>query len=263
VTSSNATQRGKLTREWGDRWAALLWDEFLGRFEINWTGSTVLDFGCAAGYMTKHLVEQAGVREAHGVDVHPMWEAMIDGFRPDAVKGVHLHCGDALELPQLQHLHFDVIVSSGTLFLFAPTRLMSVLHWFYDHLKPGGHCLLQTRTYTSYNGADLGERAPEFAQLLFAKREIQGFLERAGAAQARYVNPSCASTYLAQFCRAGFAIKRVDREHERVDEDLFEEHAAKLKWLDANELRTSGLTVQLQRPLMPDLSVVDRDAPGD
>jgi SAM-dependent methyltransferase len=256
-------QRHKLTREWGDEWARGLWDEVLGRFEISWQGTTVLDFGCAWGYVTKFLVEHAGVAHAHGVDLHPMWEGMTDGYRPYDVAGVHLHAGDVRELPALQRLHFDTIVSLGTVFLLEPTQLMNTLHWFYDHLKPGGSCVLQTRTYSHYDGADLGSRAPRFAHLLFSERDIAAHLDRAGSPPARLVNASCAATYLVQFARAGFAIERVNRTRDGIDEALIEEHAAKLQWLDPEELRTSGLEVHLRRPSMSDLSVLDRDARGD
>lgn len=223
----------------------------------------MLDFGCAWGYVPKYLVERAGVNEAHGVDVHPVWEAMVDGFRPDSVPGVHLHAGDVLKLPALQRLHFDVILTIGTVFLLEPSRLMGVLHWFYDHLKPGGHCLIQTRTYAHYDGADLGERAPHFAHLLFGEREIRAFLHGSGAAPPRYVNPSCAATYLAQFARAGFSIEKADRLSDGVDEALLGEHAAKLRWVAPAELRTSGLAAQLQRPRTQDLSILDRGAHAD
>jgi hypothetical protein len=256
-------QRYKLTREWGDQWARSIWDEFLDRVEISWSGSAVLDFGCAWGYLPKFLVEHAGVLDAHGVDKHPTWEAMIDGFRPDELTGVHLHAGDVREVPALQRLHFDTIVSIGTLFLLEPTELMATLHWFYDHLKPGGSCLLHTRTYTHRDGADLGVRAPGFAQLLFSERDIDAYLERSGAAPARLINHACAATYLAQYARAGFVVERVERLHDGIDEQLLAEHHAKLQWLDPDELRTSGLVAHLRRPLMPELSVLDRDARND
>lgn len=258
AASYHSAQRHKLTREWGDRWAGLLWEEFLGRQQVDWEGAHVLDFGCAWGYMPKYLVEHAGVAEAHGIDLHPMWEAMTDGFRPDAVPGVHLHAGELTEQAALAPLRFDVIVSLGTLFLLKPTELMDVLHWFHDHLKPGGLCLFQTRVYPHYNGADLGERAPAFAHLLFGEQEIAEFLRTSGAGPARYVNPSTAATYLVQFARAGFAIEHVERLYDGLDEQLFSEHAAKLRWIDPDELRTSGLAVRLARPSLPDLSIVDR-----
>lgn len=255
-------QRQKLTRDWGERWARLLWEEFLGRLEIDWIGKTVLDFGCAAGYLPVHLVEQAGVAEAHGVDLHPMWE-MVDGFRADAVPGVQLHAGDVLEIPKLQGVHFDLIVSIGTAFLLEPSLLMRVLNWFFDHLKPGGRCLIATRTFAHYDGADLGLNAPRFSHLLFGQDEIREYLESTGAPPARYVNPSCAATYLVQFVRAGFVIDSVRRLRDGIDEGFLSEHRAKLHWIDPQELHTSGLELILRRPLMPDLSIVDQHAARD
>lgn len=257
--AAGAEERYRLTRELAEQWGQLLWDDFLGRFELEWEGSTVLDFGCGAGYTPMYLLERAGVAEAHGVDLHPVWEAMADGFRPDMLPGIRLHCGDVLELGELQRLRFDVIVSSETVSMLEPTRLMRVLHWFYDHLKPGGHCLIQTRTFAHHDAAGLGARAAPLAHLLFGEREIRAFLGRAASDTPRYANPSCAATYLVQFARAGFTIERVERLQDGVDEPLLIEHAAKLRWIDPEELRTSGLTVHLRRPVMPELSLVDRD----
>jgi hypothetical protein len=52
----------------------------------------------------------------------------------------------------------------------------------------------------------------------------------------------------------------VQRLRDGIDENFLQEHSAKLRWLDPQELRTSGLHVQLRRPIMPDLSIVDQDA---
>lgn len=257
--AAGAEERYRLTRELAEQWGQLLWDEFLGRFELEWEGSTVLDFGCGAGYTPMYLLERAGVAEAHGVDVHPVWEAMADGFHPQMLPGIRLHCGDVLELGELQRLRFDVIVSSETVSLLEPTRLMRVLHWFHDHLKPGGHCLIQTRTFAHHDGAGLGQRAAPLAHLLFGERELRAFLGRTASDTPRYANPSCAATYLVQFVRAGFTIERVERLQDGIDEPLLSEHAAKLRWIDPEELRTSGLAVHLRRPVMPELSLVDRD----
>ena len=257
--AAGAEERYRLTRELAEQWGRLVWDEFLGRFEVEWEGSIVLDFGCGAGYTPMYLVERAGVAEAHGVDLHPVWEAMADGFRPEMLPGIRLHAGDVLDVSALQRLRFDVIVSSETLSLLKPTYLMRVLHWFYDHLKPGGHCLIQTRTFAHQDGIGLGERSAPLAHLLFSEREIRAFLGRAASDHEHYANPSSAATYLLQFIRAGFAIERVERLRDGIDEQLLQEHAAKLRWIDPEELGTSGLAVDLTRPLMPELSLVDRD----
>jgi cyclopropane fatty-acyl-phospholipid synthase-like methyltransferase len=258
--AAHAGERYELTRELADQWGRLLWEEFLGRFEVEWDGATVLDFGCGAGYAPMYLVQRAGVAEAHGIDLHPVWEAMSDGFRPQLLPGVRLHAGDVLAVQPLQRLRFDAIVSSGTVSLLTPSHLMRVLHWFHDHLKPGGHCLIQTRTYAHHDGAELSQQAPPFAHLLFGARELEAFLKRTAAAAPPYVNPSCATTYLAQFARAGFSVERVERLRDGIDERLLREHSAKLQWLDPEELRTSGLSVHLRRPVMPELSIVDRHA---
>jgi cyclopropane fatty-acyl-phospholipid synthase-like methyltransferase len=258
--AAGADERYRLTRQLAEQWGQLVWDEFLGRFELPWEGSTVLDFGCGAGYTPMYLIERAGAAEAHGVDLHPVWEAMADGFRPQMLPGIRLHCGDVLELSELQRQRFDVIVSNETVSLLEPTYLMRVLHWFYDHLKPGGHCLIQTRTFAHHDGAGLGERGAPMAHLLFGEREIRAFLGRTASETTHYANPSCAATYLAQFARAGFVIERAERLRDGVDERLLLEHQAKLRWIDPEELRTSGLAVHLRRPVMPELSLADRRA---
>ncbi len=95
---------------------------------------------------------------------------------------------------------------------------------------------------------------------MFGLPEIVEFLDRAGGTSPRYVNPSSAATYLVQFARAGFVIDRVERMHDGVDEELIGEHHAKLRWLDPDELRTTGLSARLRRPLVPNLASVDGDA---
>src|SRR5215207_2464999 len=116
----------KLTAAWGESKAEALWSGFLARYPVKWAGARVLDFGCLWGYLPKFLLERQAVGEAYGVDIEPRWEQMTDGSRPDQTRNLHLYAGDLLEIPELQDLAFDVVCSSGTLFLLPPTKLHAI-----------------------------------------------------------------------------------------------------------------------------------------
>lgn len=245
----------KLTQAWGDDTAQRLWNSFMARHDIDWQGKSFFDFGCSWGYLGKYLIEHQGVAQAWGVDVDPQWTQMRDGFDPLSVPGMHLHAGDVLEIAELQEQRFDVIWSSGTLMLIPPTGAHEILRWFFDHLNVGGSCLLNVRTFLSQYGGDLQSylRTP-LPHLLFDKRSLDRYLVAVGKPRSRYMNPSCAATWLMQFRRVGFEIVHAERSPNQIDESVYERHADKLSTYEPSELRTSILNVRLRKPPPADLS---------
>lgn len=242
----------KLTGPWGVLQAREIWDNFLSRFDVDWDGKTVLDVGCSWGYVGMHLLADRGVAVVHGVDPVPAWEKLQDGTRPEETEGLHLHQGDARTVKALQEERFDVVISSGTLMLVAPTELHDLLAWALDHLRPGGDCLIDTRTFLSPIGGDLQETvAAPLPHLLFSRRVVSEHLERRGKPPARYTNPLCAATYLMLFHRVGFEFVGADRLINEAREPAYEEFADKLAPYDPAELRTARLQAHLRRPRAP------------
>lgn len=250
----------KLTQAWGADTARRLWESYIARHDLAWAGKAFLDFGCSWGYLGKYLLEHQGVREAHGVDIHPQWTEMRDGSEPAALPGMFLYAGDILQIPELQDRTFDVIWSSGTLMLIPPSGVHSILRWFYEHLNPGGSCLLNVRTFLSQYGGDLQSlvKTP-LPHLLFDKRTIDRYLASVGLGASRYMNPSCAATWLMQFKRIGFEIVHAERSANQLDESIYEQHIDKLSIYEPHELRTSILNVRLQKVAVRDTSELRAD----
>ena len=239
----------KFTADWGDDYAGQLWDSVLEPAELAWAGATVLDLGCHWGYVLKHLLEARGIREGHGVDIEAHWIDMEDGSDPTLIPGLHLHQGRLGEIAALDDACFDVAVTMGTIFLMRPTELHRALAWIYDHLRPGGHLLVNTRTYFAHNGADLdGVLSTPLAHLLFTPHEVDAHLAARALRPARYMNPSSATTYLMQFRRVGFELRDVRRQASRIDPEILERFADKLEIYDREELLTGMITAYLRRP---------------
>jgi cyclopropane fatty-acyl-phospholipid synthase-like methyltransferase len=251
----------KLTTAWGESMAERLWDGFLSRQPVEWPGARVLDFGCSWGYLPRFLRERQGVAEAYGVDIHPLWDQMSDGARPAETPGVHLYAGDVIEIPELQDVSFDVVLSIGTLNLIPPTQLHAIMDWFYDRLEPSGVCLLRVRTFLSHIGGDL--QRPDFERsatvggvglatplphLLFPARVVKDHFAEQGWNPPHYMNPSCAASYLMLFRRAGFEILAAERQPSPLDPSVYQEHVGKLEVYDSLELRTADLLARLRKP---------------
>lgn len=247
--SMKAQHEIKLTRRWGDEEADNLWEGFLGKYPVEWQDKTVLDFGCAWGYVPRMLVERRGAACCHGVDIHAHWERMPDQDRPDRVEGVRLYKGVYDEIEELREVELDVAVSSGTLFLLTPSELDHLLGWFYERLRPGGVCLFNLRTNLSYAGDDVHDHitAP-FPHLLFSRRVLNHNFEARGKEPVRYMSPACTATYLMQFHRAGFELVQVRRYPNPFEESVYEEHADKLGFYEPGEMRTSQFDAFLRKP---------------
>lgn len=243
-----AERSDKLTPAYGAAQSESLWNGFLARFDVSWSGATVLDWGCSWGYLLRRLVDVHGVGRAIGVDIREAWaEAPAE-----LLAGLELHAGDIRRLPDLQELQADVIVSVGTMFLLAPTDVQGVLSWFRAHLRPGGLAVLSTRTFLSHAGGDLHRRlSTPYPHLLFPRRVIDAELTADGGAPSRYMNPSCGATYLMQYQRAGFEILDARRRSNPGLAPVLERFGDKLEPLDAQELDTNELQVLLRRPAQP------------
>lgn len=249
----------KLTRAWGDQQAQAMWNGTFSFFDVPWRGATTLDFGCAWGYFEKLLVERQGVERAVGVDICAHWERMID-WTPAETPGVELHVGDIREIPALTGRQYDVMLTSGTFMLLTPSDLQSVLRWMFAHLRPGGHAVFRTRTFTSWVGADLHETVHQtpLPHLLFSKRTIDDFLRERNLETSRYMSPLTAASYLMLYKRVGFDILDARRSTNKFTPEQLAPYSDKLAAFDPLELKTADLFAHLRKPEVPlDLDLLE------
>ncbi|MBV8888190.1 MAG: class I SAM-dependent methyltransferase [Alphaproteobacteria bacterium] len=226
--------------------ARALWDNF-SQLKVDFAGRRVLDFGCKAGDFCRCALTEGRARTVHGVDGEPHWES-AGRDRPE-LENVSLFAGDLLIVPELQNEHYDIITSTGSLFLLRPEQVEPVLAWFFDHLVPGGQLLVTTRTIFSYQNGDLHrDLHTPIPHLLFSAAILDDYLaSRGSAATARALLPYCAATWLMLFHDAGFDIRHVLRHESDIPDEILERFMDKLSWYDRRELRTSAITVLLQR----------------
>ncbi|MEL7213787.1 MAG: bifunctional 2-polyprenyl-6-hydroxyphenol methylase/3-demethylubiquinol 3-O-methyltransferase UbiG [Pseudomonadota bacterium] len=131
---------------WSDeiRWVRTLKNMVPGRLSyfdkfINWQGKTVLDLGCAGGFMAEALAE----RGAHVTGIDPAGEA-IAAAQAHAQKSGHdirydVGVGEALPY---EDASFDAVVCVDV--LEHVSDLQKVLHETARVLKPGGMFLFDT-----------------------------------------------------------------------------------------------------------------------
>lgn len=249
TTAEHIKDAQKRTLAWGEKRAANTWSNTLSRYPIDWRGMVTLDFGCSWGYLARFVLTEQNVEESYGVDIHPMWEEMTDNSSPADTDHLHLYAGSILDIPEVQGVQFDIIYSLGTLFLLEPSHLKDVIQWFYDHLKPGGHALLRTRTFLSAIGGDIHHNLKSSAtHLLYPRSAYDTFFTRHGLPLSRPINPSCGATYLMLYQRCGFDILQVRRHSNPIPEHLFEAYRDRLDLYDPTELATSDITALLQKP---------------
>ncbi len=243
---------GKLTLEWGDNYARKLWDSIFSKFSVEWSGGQVMDFGCMWGYLAKFFLEEKGVEESYGVDKFPKWEDMSDDWDYTSISNLHLHAGDVTQIVELQDKRFDIITSCGTIFLIEPTKLEEILVWMYDHLKPGGNLLIQTRTFFSYNGGDLQDMTNiPIPHVIFNKNIVSEFAISKNNEDMgdKYMSPMSSTAYLMLFHRAGFDIMDVRRGQTGIDNDsVFKMFREKIWYYSADDLRTGDIYVHLMKP---------------
>jgi len=241
----------KLTLEYGER-ASELWKHTFSRFEIDWTGKKVLDFGCLWGYLSKFLVENKEVSEAYGVDILPIWEHMSDVWDYKSIPNLHLLAGNIVELEELQDMKFDIFTSAGTMFLLSPSTLEEVLIWMYNHLHPGGSAVFRTRTFFSHMGGDLhNDTKVPLPHLLFPRHIIDDFLQEASGFPSGYMSPMSSASYLMLFHRVGFEIIDVVKFSSGVkDKDVYSMFQDKLWFYNKDELNTGEIIVHLKKPIV-------------
>jgi hypothetical protein len=259
MTVESSADVDRLSSNWENHEAERLWNRFLSRLPIGWRGSTALDFGCRSQYLPKYLVQQRQVAVCHGVDL------VADGdVRPSAwseeIPGVQLHAGRLEQIGALHDVSLDIVVSTSTIPLLRPSELEGVLSWIFEHLKPGGVCVLDAEPVTSHTAFGVDRRlATPLAHLVFSPREIDRHLADRGQGPLRYHNPSCGATYLMQFKRAGFDLIHVERHANPVPDVGSAYFQDKLGHFDEQELATTRLDVMMRKPLTsPDLTIIDR-----
>lgn len=221
-------------------------------FGQDFTGKKILDFGCHWGYFAKDLLAR-GAREVHGMDIIPHWNEVTD-INLGSVPGLKLFAGDILTLPELQSETYDIIVSSGTLFLLSPPQLEAVLAWFYDHVAPGGVAILNTRTVFARSGFDshvnFGKDVP-IPHLLFPRRILDGYLASQNRPRTRDMISYCATTWLTTFRCAGFDIEQVTRHGNDIPPEMLAQFQDRLGWHDEQEVNSGEVTALLRKPASP------------
>lgn len=231
---------------WGRQTAELLWEAYAAR-RVDFSGKRLLDFGCSWGYFCELALER-GCRSATGVDLHPHWLRLENPgsiARPNLV----LAHGNILELESLQAQSFDVIVSSGTLFLLESAYLDRLLGWFYDHLEPGGVALLRTRCVTAKSFNDLGTRLRvPGAQLLFSRKDIDSVLVEQGHTQLKNHLGYTGATWIFACFGAGFEVVDVQRFTNTDVVKTTENHPSKTRHIDPIEIATGEILLHLRRP---------------
>lgn len=231
---------------WGRQTAELLWTSYAA-MNVDFSGKRLLDFGCAWGYVCELALER-GCAAATGVDAYPHWKRLADqswAERP----GLRLEQGDILQIEALQSQTFDIIVSSGTLFLLDSEYVDRVLAWFYDHLEPGGAALLRTRCMTAKSFNDLGTRLKvPGAQLLFSRKDIDALLTDQGYKELKHHLCYTGASWIFACHGAGFTVVDVQRFSNTDVVKMAETHRAKTRFLDPIELASSEILISLRRP---------------
>jgi len=250
VDSESSCDSNKYTVSWGRNTAQQLWDNY-SSMGVDFPGKRLLDFGCSWGYLCLLALDR-GCSQAVGVDIHPHWEK-LDDKTVLAREGLALIAGDVVAVDRLQEERFDVVVSSGTLFLLSSEYLDRVLQWFYDHLTPGGDALLRTRCITAKSFNDLGSRMNlPGVQLLFSRRAIDGVVIKKGYRAPKSHVGYTGSTWIMAGRAAGFDVLNVRRHSNSAVARTAVAHHAKTHWMDPAEISTGEITLHLRKPLQPD-----------
>ena len=229
--------------DWGIKVADSLWENYRS-LGADFRGKRILDFGCAWGYMCIRAMDE-GACCCVGVDILPHWEK-LENQSLLARSGMRLICGDLLESDELQSMTFDIILSSGTLFLLDSVYLDKVLGWFCDHLVPGGEAFLRTRCVTAKAFNDLGSRlSVPGAQLLFSRRAINKVLTNKGVVAIKSHLGYTGATWIMACRSAGFDVVNVRRHGNADVVATAASHAAKTRWINQLEIATGEITQHL------------------
>lgn len=252
---SSGSRANKYSVDWGVDVVKELWLNFKA-MGADFKNKRVLDFGCAWGYMCKLGMDE-GASTCVGVDILAHWDKVEDQsiLKQD---GLRLICGDLLEVEELQSMTFDMILSSGTLFLLDSIYLDKVLEWFCDHLTPGGEAFLRTRCVTAKLFNDLGSRlAVPGAQLLFSRRAVNRVLAEKGYQEFKSHLGYVGATWVMACHSAGFNVVNVCRHSNAEVVSTAAGHEGKTRWLSQLEMATGEITIHLRKPLKsPDLALL-------
>jgi len=240
------------------------WRNTYSRVGLDWHDKVTLDFGCHWGYLSLYQLENLGVAEAHGVDLTPHWEKMVEiwpNWDHDSIQNLHLHSGDLRKIGSLRDKTFDIITSTGTLMLLEHSHLEQTLLWFFDHLEPGGFAILRTRTFFSHIGGDLHNLTNvPLAHIIFPGHVIDKFATEKIAwrprgqeilhsnGYPRYMNPMTASSYAMLSRRVGFELVELVRHDSHIGKEEYSRFDDKLWYFDERDLRTGEITLFLRKP---------------
>ncbi len=200
--------------------------ELLDAFDVNWSGATVLVI--APDYDSGPAGRACTERGAVNADVLNLAVPLAEPLAELSERG-----------------HYEIVVIGDLLYRLTPTEVHDVLRWIAEHLRPGGECLLETRTYLAPDGGGLTPqiRTP-YAHLAFARDVIEEYCAERSLPLPSLTNPMCRATYLLLFRRVGLEVDGIQTEEH--DPNAFVD---KLRFYDAVELRVGRFRVRLRRPL--------------
>ena len=215
----------------------------------NLKNKSALDFGCSWGYTCIRGLD-LGAKSFVGVDIEPHWRSLDD---PSVLHkdGLTLLSGDLLGIPEIQDMSFDLIFSSGTLFLLDSLYLDCVLEWFCKHLTPGGEAFLRTRCVTAKSYNDLGTRLDHLGgvQFLLSRRYINTILNNNGISDFKSHLGYTGSTWIMACHGAGFEVVDIRRHSNKDVVKSCEENRLRTKWINTKEVNTGEITLHLRKPL--------------
>jgi hypothetical protein len=233
-------------QENGVKIAHSLWSSYVD-MGVSFSGKRLLDFGCAWGYLCLLALDR-GTTSAVGVDLFPAWERLADRGLVER-PGLQLRSGHLDAIEDIQGNEFDLIVSSGTLFLLDSQYLERTLAWFYDHLVPGGEALLRTRCVTAKSFNDLGTRLNVVgAQLLFSRKDVNAVLHEKGYKEPKSHLPYTGSSWIFSCRGAGFDVVNVRRFSNGEVERTAASHRSKTRFVEPSELATGEIMMHLRKP---------------
>jgi SAM-dependent methyltransferase len=193
--------------------------ELLDAFAIQWRGLSVLAIAAEADRLAERLRSEGTA----AVDTVGATEQLTADHDPRS---------------------YDMVIVDDVLYTLPPTAVHDALRWVHDHLRPGGGCLIATRTYLGADGGGLGVRLQTpYAHLAFARDVIDGYYAEHGWQAPPHPNIMCRATYLILLRRVGLVIEEV-----QIDDEAPQLFADKLQWYDQAELRAGALRAWVRRP---------------
>ena len=194
--------------------------ELVEEFGIDWNDRTVLVIAPGAAGLADSLRSDGGVADVDALE------------SSEGIGG------------ELEERIYDVVVVGDVLYECSPDTVHGTFRWIRDHLRPGGECLVQTRTWLGPDGGGLGNhvRTP-YAHLAFARDAVEEYFEANDWDLPTARNRMCRATYLVLFRRAGLEIEDV-----HVDEHEPRAFLDTLQVYDPSERGAAGFRARLRRP---------------